>query len=112
MLVLDDGLQSRQIEPDLAGSTNTPPTPRFDAMLAEYARLAADRGRLRVQLAQLPALISGTPGWDVVRVSARQVEHEPETVVAALLAGTPGLAPRRRARHLARRVQLHQELAA
>jgi len=63
------------IEPDLARSTNTPPTPRFAAMLAEYARLAADRGRLRVQLAQLPALISAMPGWEVVRDIAINVQN-------------------------------------
>jgi SAM-dependent methyltransferase len=62
------------IEPDLAASGNAPATPKFEAMLGEYARIAADRGRLRVQLAQLPALIECTPGWEVVRERAISVE--------------------------------------
>jgi SAM-dependent methyltransferase len=62
------------IEPDVSNSANTPATPKFDAMLAEFARVAAGRGRLRVQLAQLPALIGEIPGWEAVRDEAISVE--------------------------------------
>jgi SAM-dependent methyltransferase len=66
------------IEPDVGNSANTPATPKFDAMLAEFARIAASSGRLRVQLEQLPGLIAATPGWEMVRDEAITVRsHGP-----------------------------------
>jgi SAM-dependent methyltransferase len=55
------------IEPDLANSGNTPPTPAFAAMLDEFSRSAGARARLRVKLDTLADLIAETPGWELAR---------------------------------------------
>jgi SAM-dependent methyltransferase len=73
------------IEPDVQNSANTPPTPAFDAMLREYAALAAERGRLRVQLQALPALIADQAGWTVERDRPLTVTSRGPFVASELL---------------------------
>ena len=63
------------IEPELAASRNSPPTPHFKRLLMEFQRCRDENSRMKTRINEPRHLLDGVPGWKLAADQPILISH-------------------------------------